>query len=71
MTDPFRAELNAEYIVRERHDWAANERLARAPRPRAGLGTLLASLTGLFYREGTPQPSAQVPTLSRRERPAA
>ena len=71
MTDPFRAERTAEYIVRENRGWAADERLARVVQPRASFGALIASLTSLFAREAAQQPRPEPRMLPRRERPAA
>ncbi len=71
MTDPFRAELTAEYIVRENHSWAAQARLARSVRPPASLSALLASLASRIFGEAAPQVSPELQVLARRERPAA
>ena len=71
MTDPFRAELTATYLVRENHNWADAERLARVARPRTGFGALIAGLTSLFASEVTAQPRPEIRSLPPRERPAA
>ncbi len=71
MIDPFRAELTAEYIVREYNSRAARERLVRSVRPRITLGVLLASLTRTFGRDVAREPRPEIPMLPTRQRPAA
>jgi len=49
-TDPFRGELTATYVRRERLEWASAERLARAARPSPSAPTLTKRVIALVAR---------------------